>query len=314
MKYHPDKVGPANTEALEKFHLLQIAYDVLSDPTVRELYDNARRARQQKAQQRAAFEGRRKAMVEDLERRESGFKRKREDGDAEDVFERELRRIAADGKRRREAREEEMRREMLEEQERGRDGGVLAQNGNGDVEKAETSDIDRSISFRFPQSAATKDIDQSEITKRFDRFGPIEDVVLRDKKIKPEGSKHRQPHTTVLLVYKSIVGAHAAVSDFPKLAKQDAETFAVFESVTWAGGKEPDCIPKPVTAATAKASREASPAINGQRTVPSFSSFKGTAAKNGASLDEITMIRLKNAEKKRLEEKIRREEAMEAGD
>ena len=62
-KYHPDKVG-ANEEALKTFHLLQIAYDVLSDPAIKELYDNARRARQAKAERDQVYEGRRKWMKE----------------------------------------------------------------------------------------------------------------------------------------------------------------------------------------------------------------------------------------------------------
>src|SRR4051812_1694690 len=66
LKYHPDKVG-ANAEALEKFHLLQIAWDVLSDASVKELYDNARRARVEKAQRTSAYDDRRKAMIDELE-------------------------------------------------------------------------------------------------------------------------------------------------------------------------------------------------------------------------------------------------------
>ena len=93
LKYHPDKVG-ASPDALERWHLLQIAHEVLSDAGVRELYDNARRARAEKSKREDAFEGRRKWMKEDLERRENGaVKRKREETEAEDAFERELRRM-----------------------------------------------------------------------------------------------------------------------------------------------------------------------------------------------------------------------------
>ena len=110
-----------------------------------------------------------------------------------------------------------------------------------------------------------------------------------------------------MIVFTSIVGAHAAVSDFEKLRKED-DRYALFEEVGWVGGKEPEAVPKappprlPTTAPSTPAGK-----------VPSFGSFKGTPKSAGTShspsLDEFTMMRLKNAEKRRLEEKIRREEA-----
>jgi DnaJ family protein C protein 17 len=45
LKYHPDKLAKPTPADLDRFHLLQIAYDVLSDPEVRQLYNNAREAR-----------------------------------------------------------------------------------------------------------------------------------------------------------------------------------------------------------------------------------------------------------------------------
>jgi DnaJ family protein C protein 17 len=341
LKYHPDKVG-ANQEALDKFHLLQIAYDVLSDQSVKELYDNARRARQAKAERDKAYEGRRKWMKEDLERRESGaFKRKREEVDAEEEFERELRRLAEDGKRRRKEREEMLRKEAheMEEQEQKNEDGVSEEHANGTTNgKGEVEEIDRSITLRFPQNESTRHIDKAELVRRFERFGPIEEVIIREKKIKAEGQKHRQPYLTAVLAFKSVVGAHAAVTDFPQASKSDTEAFGVFEAVSWAAGHPPAFIPaaRPSTS-TSDASPEApatpvrkpqprfskfteqfTPVQNGNpkgadglRKVPSFGSFKGTPARGpgSPSLDEITMIRLKNAERRRLEEKIRREEA-----
>ena len=325
LKYHPDKVG-ANPEALEKFHILQIAYDVLSDPQIKDLYDNARRARQQKEERNRAYEGRRKWMKEDLERRESGtLKRKREEVDAEEEFERELGRLAEDGKRRRKKREEGLRQEALymqEEEQKAREGDVIAQAtpvANGDV-----PDIDRSVTLRFPQSESTTNITKEKVVTMFERFGLIEEAILRDKKIKVDGEKHRQPYTTAVLVYKSVVGAHAAVSDFFKAAEND-EKLNIFEAVGWAAGKEPDYIPKTPATPIPKMSRSAlepesdiGPAAfqtavsnghTGLKKVPSFGSFKGTPAKGSPSLDEMTVIRLKNAERRRMEEKIRREEA-----
>lgn len=309
LKYHPDKVG-ANAEALEKFHLLQIAWDVLSDASVKELYDNARRARVEKAQRTSAYDDRRKAMIDELEAREAGhLKRKRGELDEEEKFQRELARLAADGKRRREERTEKLRREAqeLEAEERKREEDATATPAAASVPM---EDADRSITLRFRRDATTAHLDREKVEELFSRFGKIEYTLLRDKKRKVDGEKHRALYCTGMIVFTSIVGAHAAVSDFEKLRKED-ERYALFEEVGWVGGKEPESVPK----APPPRLPTAPPSTQGGK-VPSFGSFKGAPKPNGAttgaSMDEYTMMRLKNAEKRRLEEKIRREEAAAA--
>jgi DnaJ homolog subfamily C member 17 len=311
-KYHPDKVGPNNHEALEKFHLLAIAQDVLCDPTVRALYDNARKAREEKKLRDEALDGRRRWMKEDLERREGGaLKRKREEMQAEEAFERELRRIAEDGKRRRKEREEQLRREASEvEEETRRENGDAPHTHEQPASGPE--EIDRSVKLRFKKVDSTQHLDREGIISLFSRFGPIEGAILRDKKIKSEGEKHRQPYITAILVFKSVVGAHAAVTDLSKLRKEDPTTWAKFEKVGWAAGKEPDFIPKPPAVQTPNKVKDRSsilgatpgtpqPHGDALKRVPSFASFKGTPTAKGAGApasDEIMMIRLKNAEKR----------------
>ncbi|KAK5746574.1 hypothetical protein LTR17_000590 [Elasticomyces elasticus] len=310
--YHPDKAGANNIPAREKFELLQIAYDVLSDPAVRELYDNARRAKEEKKEREAQFEGRRKWMKEDLERRESGAKRKWDDvaagrDGAEEDYERELRRLAEDGRRRRVEREQEMRREALKVEEENKE---VVQPVSEEGVKAGPTDLDRSVTLRYPASAAAQ-LDKDAIVRLWERFGPIEDCVLREKKYRKEG-------------------AHAAVSDVEKLQQLKPGTWSVFEGIGWAAGKEPESIPKSASAAqpvrspqisrldetpTAPSTPQRSTGSNGAglKKAPSFASFKATpggtpGAANSPSLDELTMMRLKNAERRRMEEKIRKEE------
>jgi DnaJ homolog subfamily C member 17 len=111
LKYHPDKLGKDFDP--EKFHLLQIANDVLSDPSAKSAYDNARNARLQKKRQNELFEGKRRQMKEDLEARErgvstvgaGGVKRSREESEM-DI---EIRRLAEEGRRRRREMDERMR-------------------------------------------------------------------------------------------------------------------------------------------------------------------------------------------------------------
>ena len=316
-KYHSDKVG-TDEKALEQWYILQLAYEVLSDPAVREIYDNARRARAQKAARNEAYEGRRRWMKEDLERRESGvFKRKRDD--AEELFEQELRRLAEDGKRRRMERDEEIRKELEKDEEETKVTAAVSSPAPK-ITTGDISEIDRSIALRFSSHSGTKGIDEEVLRQRFERFGPIEDVVLRDKKIKVDGEKHRQNYKTAIILFKSIVGAHAAISDFGKTSSAEPGNFGMFESVGWAGGHEPECILKPSTPMRTSPEVQPEPRHlvedglpktpqpkNRLRSVPSFGSFKGTpkgtpSGLNSPALDDITMIRLKNAERRRLEE------------
>ena len=114
LKYHPDKLGKDFDP--EKFHLLQIANDVLSDPSAKAAYDNGRNARLQKKRQNELFEGKRRQMKEDLEARErgvgatgatgaGGVKRPREESEMEI----EIRRLAEEGRRRKREMEERKR-------------------------------------------------------------------------------------------------------------------------------------------------------------------------------------------------------------
>ncbi|KAF2161272.1 hypothetical protein M409DRAFT_28310 [Zasmidium cellare ATCC 36951] len=334
LKYHPDKVG-ANPEALDKFHLLQIAYDVLLDTNVRQLYDNARRAREEKKQRESAYSDRRRQLKEDLERRESaGIKRKRDEYQAEEAFQQELNRLAADGARRRKEREEQLRREAQEEWEREQKevnaGPVEAPAEAETAKKQGVEESDRTIKLRYP--ADTPGLDESELRSRFSRFGKIEDLHSKNKKIKIDGEKHRKDYVTAIIVFESIVGAHAAMTDLPKMAEAEdsrgveSPIWTVFENVDWLSGKEPDCIPKakarpmaetpskgPITPATERIKNTDLGNGAGLRKVPSFGSFKGTPKAATSTLhtptsDEVTMMRLKNAERKRLAEKLRKEE------
>ena len=375
LKYHPDKVGASNTAAIEKFHLLQIAYDVLLDSEVRQLYDNARRAREEKKEREATYEGRRRQLKEELERRESagvaGLKRKREDAAEEDAFQVELRRLAADGARRRKEREQQLRKEAQEEYTREQDEWLGKMNGDSIPTSASTpasggntgvDDINRTITLRYPATTQApgnggeaKPLDREFLISRFNRFGKVEEAVLRNKKIKVNGEKHRREYTTALVVFESVVGAHAAVMDIPDLAEKEIMDNAddvfwnVLENVGWAAGKEPDFISGPATPDSNGTQKLHPRELNLQtpqadpladktneylddgllRKAPSFSSFKGlntpkstpgVANGNGIglgspSVEELTMIRLKNAERKRLAEKLRKEdEAAEAAE
>jgi curved DNA-binding protein CbpA len=108
LKYHPDKVGADDVAAAEKFHLASIGYEILSDATLRAIYDNTRSAREAKKRKDEELDSKRRADKEKLEARERGVKR----GSDENEEERKVKRMAEDGRRRvREMAEKRARRE-----------------------------------------------------------------------------------------------------------------------------------------------------------------------------------------------------------
>ncbi|KAL6721785.1 hypothetical protein ACLMJK_000890 [Lecanora helva] len=348
LKYHPDKQTGDDPTAKEKFHLAQIGYDLLSDPVSKAIYDNARNAREQRKRQNELFEGRRRQMKDDLEARERGVKRPREEDEVEKA-DRELKRLAEDGVRRRKAREEALKREIeqkaKEEENNAKTPG--SEDYNGDGLKSGVSELDRTVKIRWPVEGKGGSLTADIVKSLFSKFGKVESAYLLNPKMLKIG-KRKQLAVVCMLQYKSIIGAHAAVEDFPK---QEEPEWKVFDSVFWAANKEPESIN--ASQWTREGPEESAPSTpvnrpvkdwlassvgsnkstsneklqidgHGLKNKPSFSSFskvagstpksspfgKGLGA-NSPSLEELTMIRLKNAEKKRLAEEIAKRDAEE---
>jgi DnaJ family protein C protein 17 len=352
LKYHPDKIANPTPADIDKFHLLQIAYDVLSEPSVRQLYDNAREARERKKRENEMLEGVRRKMKEDLEAREKGGGLKRAwfpggpgaeavDREAEDKLEQEIRRLAEDGRRRRQAKEELMRREVLEEEERRErekeekesaeqsTKPVSSQNGGG----AGVLEIDRSVKVRWLREGAGLDFDKASLESLFSRFGKVESVfTLKDKRQRVGDKREKKTVATGVVVFSSIVGTHAAVDDSKR---QQGGEWDVIQSVYWASGQEPEWAshrPSPTAtptqtpstpqAATKRRNLNQFPGLDSRpsdsdarketKKAPSFASFgkaaTGSAGANSPSLEEITMIRLKNAERNKLKQDIQKED------
>ncbi|KAH8163764.1 hypothetical protein CIB48_g4500 [Xylaria polymorpha] len=119
LKHHPDKAKHFDPEI---WQLFERARDVLSAPEARAAYDSARAAAVQAQKARAALDAKRRAMIDDLEARERGIKRKAETNSKATMTEAEKRALMEKGRehleKRRRMREEAEARERERERER----------------------------------------------------------------------------------------------------------------------------------------------------------------------------------------------------
>ncbi|KDE03442.1 hypothetical protein MVLG_06103 [Microbotryum lychnidis-dioicae p1A1 Lamole] len=104
LKVHPDRNRDDPTAAA-LFHDLTIASQVLLDPIKRASFDKLRLARQARAQRFSSLDSKRKAMAEDLERREQDFKKQKgQEGEKKRERQLELMRLQEEARRMKESR------------------------------------------------------------------------------------------------------------------------------------------------------------------------------------------------------------------
>jgi DnaJ family protein C protein 17 len=259
LKYHPDKISNPTQADFEKFHLLQIANDVLSDPSVRQLYDNAREARMRKQRERDMMDAAERKMREDLEAGEraaaasrggpQGVKRPWSGADdaAEAELQRKIEQIQEDVRRRRVAMQEKRQREMEEENKQAQKVEEEAQTADQNTQSVDrsqegsVSEEDRSVKVRWVREGRGLDLGADWLKSLLAPFGKVEHtVMLKDKRVRVEGRKGKVTLGTGLAVFASIVHAHAAVLDSKKKIRQADGDWALVESVAWAFGTGPD--------------------------------------------------------------------------
>lgn len=389
LKYHPDKITNPTPVDIDKFHLLQIAYDVLCDPSVRQLYDNAREARLRKERERDMMGAAKRKMREDLEARERagagagaqrGVKRSwtsatetgvdMDDGDAEAKLQQEIERIARDGRRRRQEAEERLKREIDEEekimQQEEEEARRAADKSSQRVDRSQegggtnVSELERGVKVRWVREGRGVELDKDRLAALFAPFGKIESVVtLKDKRQRLGEKREKKTVATGVIIFASIVSAHTAVLDSDKKirhhAGQTGSDWAHVDSVFWASGAQPNlgsggadthsASPPPPHPPTQEKPPSGKPTFNfpsakaamsdgaGKKPgkAPSFASFSSAAAAantpkpppseepaqapNVPSMEELTLMRLKNAqrekERKALEEQLRKEDEAE---
>jgi len=315
VKVHPDR-NPDDAEAANKFIRLGIARDILLDAKLKIEYDRQRQRKREKTLQDELLDGKRRKMKEDLERRESeGFsnlkrKRPQEMGEAE-KREMDIQRLAEDGKRRRKEHQEKLERQRQEEEASFMEPSPEAETRPQAPAPGQTAEIDRTVKVRFLREGDQAAWDKDKVSSMFAKYGAIDSMVMgKDKKLRIPGEKHKKTTATVFIVYTRLDHAHAAAVD----GKTD---WPSLESVNWAS-KEPE-IKSPLNATfSAPSTPVATPnktfraSFGGHGGIPGTPKF--SFSPKTPSLEEVTMMRLKQAEKKRLEDQIRKQEAAEDAD
>ena len=314
LKYHPDKVGPQHTDT---FHLVQIGYEILHDEKLKSLYDSTRAARARKQAQEAQLDGKRRAMKDALERRErgeGGVKRTAyevEEEDDEAKLEREIRRLAEQGRKRRMEMQEALRKEAEERAaadsaaaaDAKAEEGTQAEPTRPDGAISGVSEMERMVKVRFLRNADTDSLKEERLAELFSTFGPVESTLfLPDKMVRIGESRAKQMAGRGSVTFRSVVGAHAAVTDWQKQRERDP-IWQQFVEVDWASGEAPACIkaanPEAAAARNGATSKsDAPPSAAGGP--PKFASFagKGTGA---LSREEHIMMRLRHAQRRREE-------------
>ncbi|KAG9024336.1 hypothetical protein FS837_005414, partial [Tulasnella sp. UAMH 9824] len=204
LKVHPDR-HPNNPQAAQKFHELNTAYELLLDPTRRTALDTKLNAQQAKKLRFAAYDNKRKAMMEELEKSEREFKKSRVDAQRE----------AQRRQQEEEMIKEEGRRLMREKQEAM--SKVAEEKGKQkakeeDAKAPSTGPLDTTVRLKFSPVHHAELTKSENIAALLRRFGPLDaaSIVLSIKPNKKNPSKPPK-HATALVPFNKVDGAFAAV-------------------------------------------------------------------------------------------------------
>ncbi|SGZ17852.1 BQ5605_C020g09147 [Microbotryum silenes-dioicae] len=161
LKVHPDRNRDDPTAAA-LFHDLTIASQVLLDPIKRASFDKLRLARQARAQRFSSLDSKRKAMAEDLERREQDFKKQKgQEGEKKRERQLELMRLQEEARRMKESRLKERDgradRERDEEVERKKERlRKEARKDDGEENVVALGLMDTTLTLKWPKELRPK--------------------------------------------------------------------------------------------------------------------------------------------------------------
>ncbi|KAJ7100076.1 DnaJ domain-containing protein [Mycena belliarum] len=319
-KVHPDR-NRNDPDAARKFHELTQSYELLLDPLRRLALDAKLRVKAARDERFKSYDNKRKNMVTELEERERAFKKAKMDQQRDEVNRwQENEKIKDEGRRLREERETELRKREAEAQ-RATDE---------EVEAPSLNSLDTTIRLKYKLSAHPDLTTSEALSNLLVQFGAVdtESIVISSKA--PKKSPDKPPKfATALVPFKQIGDAFAAVC-----ASGRADRGLDGIEVGWVGGKEPEILgwlkkmgklsaqppppPRPASMPTAQLPQTAPSASTSPFSsfptsfseIPSFSAeFK--AAAPGVDYEVLTIMRLRQAERERLEREILEQEAAE---
>ncbi|KAG6890102.1 hypothetical protein C0995_012052 [Termitomyces sp. Mi166 len=324
LKVHPDR-NPNNADAARKFHELNQAYELLLDPLRRLALDAKLRLKQARAERFRSYDNKRKNLVEELEAREQEFKRRKQEREKEELRRwHETEEIKDQGRKLREEKE----RELREREEKKRQA---AEAQEGDLAAPSLGSMDTTVRLKYSLKSHPELTTTEAIAKVLVPFGQTDDdsIVLSLKSSKKAADKPPK-FGTALVPFKQIGDAFAAVC-----ASGRSERGLDGIEIDWVGGKEPPILiwlkkmgklgtPTPPvhsaqTSSSTKPERAEVPQTQSTKDSSSFSTFptsfpdvlpplKAPEA-SGIDYESLTLMRLRQAERARLEREIREQEA-----
>ncbi|KAF5383514.1 hypothetical protein D9615_003613 [Tricholomella constricta] len=301
-----------------------LAYELLLDPLRRLALDAKLRLKQARAERFKSYDNKRKNMVEELEAREREFKKARVAKQQEEVQRwQETEQIKDQGRRLREEKERELRQR---EEEKRR---AVQEAWEDELEAPSLDPLDTTVRLKYNLKAHPDLMTSESIAQLMATFGQTDtdSIVLS---LKPPKNAANKPvkFGTALVPFKQIGDAFAAVCASGKL-----ERGLNGIEVGWVGGKEPPILVwlkkmGKLGMPTPPLPKQSGAQLYGEQTQPatdssSFSSFpssfpdipipaKGPGKPSpGLDYESLTLLRLRQAERERLEREIQEQEAKE---
>ncbi|KAF9500633.1 DnaJ-domain-containing protein [Pleurotus eryngii] len=323
LKVHPDR-NPNNPDAgtsslsidpTRKFHELNQAYELLLDPLRRLALDAKLRLKLARKERFKAYDSKRKNLVEELEERERAFKKARVEKQQEEIkVWHETEKIKEEGRKMREEREKALRPTPV----------VASPEPEPESEIPTLGDFDTTVRIKFSIAAHPDLTTPASLVSFLSPFGAVDDssVVLS---IKPPKKAPTKPpkYGTALVPFKRIGDAFAAVC-----ASGKVERGLKGVDIRWVDEKEPPILVWLKKMGKLGAEPASSSGDGVKATLPQHqskadpstfaSSFPDITpdiaapklpSVSGLGYEEMTLMRLRQAERDRLEREIREQEA-----
>jgi len=208
---HPDK-NPDNKQAVELFHQLSDALEVLSDEKTRAAYDNLLKARKAAELRIRKLDGKRRKLRDDLEERERNAKVEETISKVteEEKLAKEIERLRKEGSRLLEEEQDLMKQQIREEQQRTTGQGKTPTNPSSHPK----------IKVKWDKKSSCQ-YSKDQLEKILSKYGNVTAIVMSEKK---GGS--------ALVEFDSITAAKMAVNIETGFPENKLKIKGLWEEVT----------------------------------------------------------------------------------